>query len=290
MWGIIPAAGAGSRIQPLAFSKELLPVGSRLDGPTERPRAVSEYLIERMILGGADKICFVISAGKSDILSYYGGSIGGVDVAYVVQPRPAGLCDAIFRALPLVHPDEHVVVGLPDTIWFPEDGLCALPDGVLSFLLFPVERPEFFDAVVAEDDGRVREIQVKQPRPASSWVWGAFKMPGWVLRDLHALWREAGRNDEYIGTLVNAYLARGGEARAVRAGRSYVDVGTLHGYREAIRLLGSQPQPEQIDGVERRLPRPLASSFDEPRSKRLRAAMEMPRQAAPLATGPEEET
>jgi len=32
MWGIIPAAGLGSRIQPLAFSKELLPVGSRRDG------------------------------------------------------------------------------------------------------------------------------------------------------------------------------------------------------------------------------------------------------------------
>ena len=31
MWGIIPAAGTGTRIQPLAFSKELLPVGSRLD-------------------------------------------------------------------------------------------------------------------------------------------------------------------------------------------------------------------------------------------------------------------
>ena len=28
MWGIIPAAGNGTRIQPLAFSKELLPVGS----------------------------------------------------------------------------------------------------------------------------------------------------------------------------------------------------------------------------------------------------------------------
>src|SRR5436853_1996881 len=117
MWGIIPAAGVGSRIQPLAFSKELLPVGSRLDGQTERPRAVSEYLIERMILGGADKICFVISAGKSDILSYYGGNIGGVDIAYVVQSKPAGLCDAIFCALPLIHPEEHVVVGLPDTIW-----------------------------------------------------------------------------------------------------------------------------------------------------------------------------
>ena len=39
MWGIVPAAGMGSRIQPLAFSKELLPVGSRHDGEVERPRA-----------------------------------------------------------------------------------------------------------------------------------------------------------------------------------------------------------------------------------------------------------
>ncbi|MFN7134397.1 MAG: hypothetical protein ACK4N5_20120 [Myxococcales bacterium] len=60
MWGIIPAAGIGSRIQPLAFSKELLPVGGRRDGDTERPKAVSEYLIERMIAAGADKICIVI--------------------------------------------------------------------------------------------------------------------------------------------------------------------------------------------------------------------------------------
>jgi glucose-1-phosphate thymidylyltransferase len=32
MWGIVPAAGNGTRIQPLAFSKELLPVGSRVEG------------------------------------------------------------------------------------------------------------------------------------------------------------------------------------------------------------------------------------------------------------------
>jgi len=241
MWGIIPAAGSGTRIQPLAFSKELLPVGSRLDGGTERPRAVSEYLVERMLRGGADKICFVISPGKSDILAYYGAGIGGASVAYVVQPQPAGLCDAIFRAVPLVHPDESVAVGLPDTVWFPEDGLCALDEDVLSFLLFPVERPEFFDAVVLDEAGAVREIQVKSPDAQSSWIWGAFRMPGRVLHDLHRLWQARERRDEYIGTLVNAYIAEGGRARGVRAGNSYVDVGTLHGYREAIHLLSGDP-------------------------------------------------
>ena len=237
MWGIVPAAGVGSRMKPLAFSKELLPVGSRIDGGTERPRAVSEYLVERMIRAGADKLCFVISPGKSDILEYYGSSIGNVDVCYVVQPEARGLCDAIFRALPFVGERESVVVGLPDTIWFPEDALHALPDDVLSFLLFPVDRPELFDAVVTGPDGAVEEIQVKRRDAASRWIWGAFRMPAPVLRELHQLWQSPDRGDEYVGTLVNAWLARGGRALAVKAGEAYVDVGTVHGWRNAVRLL-----------------------------------------------------
>src|SRR5437773_9596923 len=189
MWGIVPAAGSGTRIQPLAFSKELLPVGSRFEGDTERPRAVSEYLIDRMQSAGADKISFVISPWKSDILQYYGGTIGTAAIAYVVQPQPAGLCDAIFRALPLIQSDDLVLVGLPDTIWLPEDALGRLPDDRLAFLTFPVDRPELFDAVVSDRQGRVREIQVKQRQAASRWVWGAFKLPGAVLHELHALWR-----------------------------------------------------------------------------------------------------
>ena len=245
MWGIIPAAGAGSRIQPLAFSKELLPVGSRMEDGRERPRAVSEYLIERMIRGGATKLCFVISPGKTDILQYYGARLWGVDIAYVVQQQPGGLCDAIFRGIPLIHPDEDVLIGLPDTIWYPEEGLALLPAGRLSFLLFPVERPELFDAVLTNPDGRVIEIQVKQPNAESHWIWGAVKMPGRMLHQLHELWRQPGRQDEYLGTLVNAWLAQGGEAYGVQAGQQYVDTGTLHGYRAAIRLLEREQPVEE---------------------------------------------
>ncbi len=240
VWGIIPAAGVGSRIQPLAFSKELLPVGSRIEGETERPRAVSEYIMERMVAGGANKLCFVISPGKSDILEYYASGVAGAEIVYTVQPKPGGLCDAIFHALPVISPDSQVLVGLPDTLWFPSDALAKLPDDCLSFLLFPVEHPEFFDAVVTRADGEVTAIDVKSRNARSNWVWGAFKMPGCLLHELHALWRQPERGDEYIGTLVNAYLAAGGTAKAVLAGESYVDVGTLHGYREAMGLLNER--------------------------------------------------
>jgi dTDP-glucose pyrophosphorylase len=244
MWGIIPAAGAGSRIQPLAFSKELLPVGSRVENGRERPRAVSEYLVERMICGGADKLCFVIAPGKTDILQYYGSRLWGASIAYVVQPNPGGLCDAVFRAAPLVHPDEAVLIGLPDTIWSPENGLQSLPENCLSFLLFPVEQPEFFDAVVMDDDGAVRQIQVKQRGASSNWIWGAIKMPGTVFHALYRLWLRAERQDEYFGTLVNAWLAEDGTAVGVKAGHEYVDVGTLHGYRAAVHIL-EQPSGEK---------------------------------------------
>jgi len=71
MIGIIPAAGAGQRIQPLGCSKELLPVGSRHVDGVERPRAVAEFLVERMIAAGATQICMVISAEKTDIVKYF---------------------------------------------------------------------------------------------------------------------------------------------------------------------------------------------------------------------------
>lgn len=244
MWGVIPAAGQGSRIQPLAFSKELLPVGSRREGGVERPCAVGEYLCERMIGAGADKICFVVSPGKSDIMEYFGGGYGEAFVAYAVQPEPKGLCDAIFRAVPLVADDEQVLVGLPDTIWLPEDGFSALPDDVLSFLLFPVADASAFDAVATDEAGRVLAIEVKRPDASTRWIWGAFKMNGRILRDLHGLWRRRGRADEYIGTLVNAFIAEGGVATSVRAGEAYVDVGTFEGYRAAIAMLAEGAAPD----------------------------------------------
>jgi dTDP-glucose pyrophosphorylase len=210
-----------------------------LDGNVERPRAVCEYLLERMLTAGVTRVCFVISPAKTDIVSYFGGKIGDASICYAVQQNPNGLCDALFSSLPFIAPDDEVLVGLPDTVWFPTEGFEFLPDGHFSFLLFPVAKPELFDAVITDDMGFVEEIQVKKQGAGSKWVWGAFKLTGEHFAELYRLWTERGRSDQYIGTLVNAYLANGGTAIGLKRGEVYVDVGTLHGYREAVRVLSS---------------------------------------------------
>src|SRR6185312_6769439 len=121
MIGIIPAAGAGQRIQPLGCSKELLPVGARVIDGVERPKAVMEYLVESMIAAGADQICIVISGEKTDIVRYFAERNYAAEIFYAIQNQPRGLCDALFRAEPFAPAHREVLIGLPDTIWFPEN-------------------------------------------------------------------------------------------------------------------------------------------------------------------------
>lgn len=249
MIGIIPAAGAGERIQPLGCSKELLPVGSRTVDHVDRPKAVSEYLVERMIAAGAEQICMIISAEKSDIVRYFAEQNFAAEVFYVVQQKPAGLCDALFRAEPFARQHRQVLIGLPDTIWFPENAYRpALEDqkSDVNLVLFPVDDPSAFDAVVCDAQNYVEKVEVKQPHAHSNWVWGAVTCTGEAFHALKLLWESRHREDAYLGHLLNAYIAAGDAVRGSYSGERYMDVGTLDGYHRAIDYLRSTHEA-QID-------------------------------------------
>jgi glucose-1-phosphate thymidylyltransferase len=236
MIGIIPAAGAGQRIQPLGCSKELLPVGARVVDGSERPKAVSEYLVERMIAAGAEQICMVISAEKTDIVKYYAERNYAAEIFYVVQRKPQGLCDALFRAEPFARRHEQVLIGLPDTIWFPENAYLPaldLDQAEVNLVLFPVNDPTVFDAVVCDDLGFVREVQVKKKDAKSHWVWGAVTARGESFHRLKLLWESRHRGDEYLGDLLNAFIAAGNVVKGRYSGEIYMDVGTMDGYHTA---------------------------------------------------------
>jgi glucose-1-phosphate thymidylyltransferase len=236
MIGIIPAAGAGQRIQPLGCSKELLPVGSRLVNGAERPKAVSEYLVERMIAAGAEQICMVISAEKTDIVKYYAERNYAAEIFYAVQRKPQGLCDALFRAEPFARRHDQVLIGLPDTIWFPENAYVPAVDLEqvdVNLVLFPVNDPTVFDAVVCDDLGFVQQVQVKRRDAASHWIWGAVTARGESFHRLKLLWESRHRTDEFLGDLLNAFIAAGNVVKGRHCGEVYMDVGTMEGYRNA---------------------------------------------------------
>jgi len=252
MLGIIPAAGAGQRIQPLGCSKELLPVGSRVIDGVERPKAVAEYLVERMIAAGATQICMVISAEKTDIVKYFAERDYAAEIFYVLQQRPLGLCDALFRAEPFARQHSQVLIGLPDTIWFPENAFRATLDhsrsAEVNLVLFPVRDPSSFDAVDCDEQGYVRQVEVKQSNARSHWIWGAVTATGDAFHALKFLWNARHREDEYLGDLLNAHIAAGNVVRGSHCGEHYMDVGTLDGYHAAQDFLrgvvGRNPIPE----------------------------------------------
>jgi len=237
MIGIIPAAGGGQRIQPLGCSKELLPVGSRLIDGVARPKAVMEYLVERMIAAGATEICIVIAGGKTDIVEYFAERDYAAEIFYAVQRQPLGLCDALFRAEPFTQNHDHVLLGLPDTIWFPENAyhgaLEAHRSAEVNLICFPVPDPAAFDSVVSDEHGYVERVDVKLPGAESHWVWGAVITTGAAFHALRLLWEARHRADEYLGFLLNAFLEAGNNVRATHIGEVYIDVGTLAGYHAA---------------------------------------------------------
>jgi glucose-1-phosphate thymidylyltransferase len=241
MIGIIPAAGAGQRIQPLGCSKELLPVGSRVIDGVERPKAVTEYLVERMIAAGATEICMVISGEKTDIVRYFAEREYAAEIFYVVQQHPRGLCDALFRAEPFARPHEHVLLGLPDTIWFPENAYRSAIEknrgAHVNLVCFPVLDASAFDSVVTDEHGYVRHVDVKIKNAESHWIWGAVTTTGEAFRALRLLWESRHRADEYLGHLLNAFIDAGNVVRATHVGEIYMDVGTLQGYHEALDFL-----------------------------------------------------
>jgi dTDP-glucose pyrophosphorylase len=116
----------------------------------------------------------------------------------------------------------------------------------VNLVLFPVDNPSAFDAVLCglpngpvvgplgqNERGRVERVVVKQLNPGSNWVWGAVTATGRAFHALHKLWESRHRADEYLGDLLNAYLAAGNTVHATANGEHYMDVGTMEGYHAA---------------------------------------------------------
>jgi NDP-sugar pyrophosphorylase family protein len=161
--GIVPAAGHARRLQPLAGSKELLPV---------RGRPVIDHLIDRMQAAACHEIRIVTRPAKGDVRSH-----AEARGAVVVAGEPATVPASLELGLAGLDPDDQILFGFPDTLWGPADGFVQLAERLerheVVLGVFRSAEPERGDVVTLEGDA-VTRIETKPAEPEGNLVWGCL--------------------------------------------------------------------------------------------------------------------
>jgi glucose-1-phosphate thymidylyltransferase len=180
--GVLPAAGRGSRLAPLRYPKELLPITYEPapggDGTGVRARAVAEYALAAIASADADRVILVVAPWKLDVLNYFGdGRHVGLEISYLYQEEARGLPYALDLARSWTRGD-HVVFAMPDTITTPWDALARLrarycaTGADLALAVFPAAEPERLGPVLLDGE-RVVAVYDKPAEPPAANTWGA---------------------------------------------------------------------------------------------------------------------
>lgn len=240
--GIIPAAGLGSRLQPLPFSKELYPVGIRMIDNSLRVTPIAFHLIDAFKQAEVSQLYFVVGPQKTDIPRYFlNGSQFGVQFSYLYQPKPKGMVDALAQVTPWLQADEEalVFIGMPDTYFQPSNLFMKMKEAMLRnpelhvvLGIFPASSWWKLGMVhfrLQEDGtGEVIDIEDKpKVRPTTNYAWGTAV---WRIRFQRYLTRcqaeYEGENELVLSdVLLNA--KRDGMKVGCIVGSEYEDLGTL---------------------------------------------------------------
>ena len=238
--GVIPAAGLASRLGPLGYPKELLPITYVPgEGGHLRPLPVIEASFRQLRDAGVSRSLVITSDRKPELMQYLGNGGGiGLDLAFLQQARPEGLAAAVALALPWTQ-GANACLLLPDTIVRPEHALrdaralfeSAHADLVLGVL--PTDKPKELGPVRFDSQMRVIEVLDK---PAETDLNNSWAMAVWG-RHFSTLLADAVRQNpaQSLGAVFQQAVDHGLNVMAVWfPGGAFYDVGTPKGLAEAL--------------------------------------------------------
>jgi glucose-1-phosphate thymidylyltransferase len=237
VYGVVPAAGMGTRLRPLTDSKPkgLVEVGGK---------PLLTRCFETLRSLGVDEAVVVVGYRAEEIVDHYGDRFGGLPLSYAHQPEQQGLAHAVSTAEPAVEGAFVLLNG---------DNVCAAnlsavvdrhraTDADATLLVETVTREEASrTGVVSFDaDGRVTGLVEKPDDPPSTTVpRGFYAFSSRAFAACRAI--DPSPTGEYeLTAAVDHLLAAGGRVETVALDGWCVNVNTPADVERAERLLGAE--------------------------------------------------
>lgn len=198
--GIIPCAGLGTRLGPLPFSKELYPLGKRINKGKPTSKVACEYLLDHMSDAGIREIHFILRQGKWDIPAFIKGGLNfGINACYHVADYLFGVPFSVNQAYPIIK-GKIVALGFPDILFKPKYAYSKLINELSSnskisvvLGLMPISRPDKWDMVVLDVHNNVTKLIIKSDQ-------GSQVPFGWTI----AVWKP--NFSDFLNIAVNERL------------------------------------------------------------------------------------
>ncbi len=226
MRGIVLAGGAGTRLHPVthSISKQILPV---YDKP------MIYYPISVLMLAGIREILIISTPDDLPVFRHLlgNGSRFGLELSYVVQPRPEGLAQAFLLGEDFIE-DQSSCLILGDNIFYGYgfsnivSDAAKLESGALVFGYF-VNNPRRYGVVDFNDKGEVLGIEEKPSEPRSNYaVTGLYFYGNDVVEKAKQL-KPSARGELEITDLNRLYLEESRlNVKLLSRGVAWLDTGT----------------------------------------------------------------
>ena len=250
--GLIPAAGKGSRLSPLPFSKELYPIGYQdfeVEGETKkRPKVVSQYLVNHFRSVGVEKLIITLGPGKQDIMEYYGaGSRFDMDIVYNFQRVARGMPFALDTSFRWLNEQDTVIFGMSDTIIEPVNSFVQMLDfhnksnADLTIGLFHTDNPQKFGMVdydLKTFDVRSTIDKPKETKLTHMWgccIWN-FRFASLMHDHCLQATQSTEANELVFGDIINSAIKKNFRVMGFPIDNGkYIDIGTIEDLDYALR-------------------------------------------------------
>ena len=216
MEAVVLAAGEGTRIRPLTYTKPkvMLPIANR---------PILEHLILELKKAGITDIVLVVGYKEEKVREYFGdGSDFGVRIEYVLQTKQLGTADALKSAVHLLNDDFFIMLN-GDNIVCSEDVEKVMEVEGMAIGVVRVENPQDF-GVVEIENGRIKKIVEKPEKPQSNLInAGVYKFNSDIIDFLEKT--SISKRGEYeITNTIQLAINSGIEFKALEL-KTWIDVG-----------------------------------------------------------------